>query len=198
MLGILSNSHAEHFVAGKDYVLLKSSSACSGVKKPVVVTEFFSYGCPWCAHLDPKLGQWAKAHKNQLLLKKVPVVFNKSWEYYAKAYYTAHALSKENKLSPALFKAILKEKKKLDSNDAMIQFFKNQGVDEAIALSAFKHSPSINIEVNHSKEQMAAYRINAVPAIVVGNCFKTDLQMAKSEERLFAILDYLVKQKKAA
>lgn len=39
---------------------------------------------------------------------------------------------------------------------------------------------------------MARYQINAIPAMVVNNQFKTDLQMAQTEERLFAIMDYLV------
>jgi thiol:disulfide interchange protein DsbA len=41
---------------------------------------------------------------------------------------------------------------------------------------------------------VAQYHINAVPAFVVQHSFKTDLQMAKTEDRLFAILDYLSKK----
>nr|WP_277619290.1 hypothetical protein [Legionella norrlandica] len=41
---------------------------------------------------------------------------------------------------------------------------------------------------------MAHYQINAVPAFVVNNKYKTDLQMAGSEERLFEILDYLIRK----
>ena len=39
---------------------------------------------------------------------------------------------------------------------------------------------------------MATYQVRAVPAFVINNQYKTDLQMAKTEERLFAILDFLL------
>ena len=43
---------------------------------------------------------------------------------------------------------------------------------------------------------MTSNHINAVPAFVVNNQFKTDLQMAKTEKRLFEILDFLVAEAK--
>ncbi|WP_133130674.1 thiol:disulfide interchange protein DsbA/DsbL [Legionella yabuuchiae] len=187
---------AEDFVAGKDYVVINTASEGSSQEDRVMITEFFSYGCPWCYRLETRLETWVAAKGSHVFYEKVPVIFNKDWEFYAKAFYTAQALSLQESITPALFKAILTDKKRLNNNKDMVQFLHTQGIDEKVAKSAFHNSPSIDIEINNSKRMMATYQIAAVPALLIQNKYKTDLQMAKSEDRLFAILDYLVKKSK--
>ncbi|MDP1603510.1 MAG: thiol:disulfide interchange protein DsbA/DsbL [Legionella sp.] len=182
---------AEDFVAGKDYEVI------SGVTdKPtgaaVSVTEFFSYGCPWCYKIEPLLSQWVTAQDQKIQFNRVPVVFNKEWTYYAKAYYAADILGLGSKLNPLLFKAIQTDKQTLTSNQAMIDFFVAHGVDKETAESAFTHSTTIDMKVKEGNVIMGRFHINAVPAIIVNNQYKTDLQMAKGEERLFKVLDFLV------
>lgn len=185
---------AESFVAGKDYVILKTTPLDEPDSQVVNVTEFFSYGCPWCYRIDTQLNHWAHEKGKGIFYSKVPVIFNQDWEYYARAYYTAEALSLEKTLTPELFKAILKDKKALNSNHAMIDYFKSHGVQETIAQSAFQHAQSIDIEIDNSKRKMAQYQINAIPALIVNSRYKTDLQMAKNQTRLLEILDFLVEK----
>ncbi len=183
---------AEDFVAGKDYVIIQTSEKPATDKNKVTVTEFFSYGCPWCYRLEPALNQWVTQQGTKIAYNRVPVVFNQDWEYYAKAYYAAQALAQGSKLTPALFKAVLDDKRALNSTQAMIEFFISQGVNAATAQSAFQSSPAIDLEVDVGKRKMAQYQISGVPALIVNNQFKTDLQMAKTQERLFTILDFLI------
>lgn len=185
-------SFGAEFVAGKDYELVKNLDTLGTPKGTITVTEFFSFGCPWCARLEPQLNKWVTKQEGKILFRKVPVVFNKNWEFYAKAYYAAEALSLNSTLNPLLFKAILQDKQSLNSNEAMVNFFIKQGVDPSIAKSAFTTSPSIELSLKTSQTLMAGYHIAAVPAFIVNEEFKTDLQMARSEERLFEILDYLI------
>ncbi|MFY7698350.1 MAG: thiol:disulfide interchange protein DsbA/DsbL [Legionella sp.] len=185
---------AEQFVAGQDYVVINIAENASHSAKPTTVTEFFSYGCPWCYRLELSLNQWVKKQKGNISFNKVPVVFNKDWEYYAKAYFVAEVLGKNAQLNPTLFKAILTDKRQLNNEQAMINFLTSQGIKTEVVESAFSHSPTIDIRMNYAKQQMAFYQINAVPAFIINNQFKTDLQMAKHEKRLIAILDFLVKK----
>lgn len=182
---------AAQFTEGKDYQLISSQATKS---KTPVITEFFSYGCPWCYKIDAPLNQWIGKMGKSVQLERVPVVFKPEWELYAKAYYTAKTLALANKLSPVLFKTIQEDKKPLSSKQAMISFFTSHGVDNEIAKSAFENSPTIDMRVNTGMSLMAQYQINAVPAFVVNSKYKTDLQMAGSQERLFQILDYLVRK----
>ena len=185
---------AGEFVEGKDYQLVSNPQQSVNKSKIPVITEFFSYGCPWCYKIDPSVNEWAGKMGTNVQLDRVPVVFKPDWELYAKAYYTAKTLALSEKLSPQLFKAIQEEKKPLSSKQSMIDFFVAHGVDKEIAKSAFENSPTIDMRVQNGMTLMAGYQINAVPAFVINNKYKTDLQMAGSQERLFQILDYLVRK----
>lgn len=182
-------------IAGQDYEIIKNGNF-SHSESTTQVTEFFSFGCHWCYNLEPAVVKWVSQQGTKIHFEKVPVVFNPDWEFYAKAYYTAHALSMNAKLNPILFKAILDDKQPLNSNQTMVDFFTKNGVEASVAKSAFNNSPSIDLDIANSKRLMTAYHIAAVPAFVVNNQFKTDLQMAKTEKRLFEILNFLLTQKK--
>lgn len=185
-------SFSADFVAGQDYELVKNSDTIENTGKTISVIEFFSFGCPWCYRLEPAVNKWVAKQGSTISFKKIPVIFNKDWDYYARAYYTAEALSLNAKLNPALFKAILDDKQLLNTKETMIAFLTKNGVDLATAQSAFSNSPSIDLDIATSQRMMASYHIAAVPAFVVNNHYKTDLQMAKTEERLLAILDFLL------
>jgi len=187
---------AENFVEGQDYEIIKSSSP---VKiNQVQVQEFFSFGCPWCYRLEPTLEQWLAKQDNSIQFSRVPVIFNKDWVFYAKAYYTAALLGINKKMDPLLFKAIQTDKQNLLSNQAMIDFFVQQGVDKETAESAFLNSTTIDLKINESNALMAKFQIIGVPAFVINDHYKTDLKMAKGPERLIEVLDFLVNQSKKA
>lgn len=187
-------SLAAEFIEGKDYQVLTSSQITGQQSKTPEVTEFFSYGCPWCYRTESALNQWAKTAGNKVQVEKVPVVFKPEWEIYAKAYYAAKALALNAKLTPILFKSIQEDKKSLGTNDAMVKLFVAQGVNKEIAQSAFEYSPTIDMRVKNGMNLMAQYQISAVPAFVINHKYKTDLQMAGSPERLFELFDYLLKK----
>lgn len=185
---------AAEFTEGKDYQLVANPPAQTTPAKGPTVTEFFSYGCPWCFKIDAPLTQWISGAGKAAQFNRVPVVFKPEWELYAKAYYTAKTLAMADKLNPLLFKAIQEEKNPLNSKQAMIAFFVAHGVDKEIAKSAFEASPTIDMRVAEGMTLMANYQINAVPAFIINNKYKTDLQMAGSPERLFKIMDYLIRK----
>lgn len=185
---------AAEFTEGKDYQVINNPQVQPNKGKIPVVTEFFSYGCPWCFKIDAPFNGWTAKMGKNIQIEHVPVVFKPDWELYAKAYYTAKTLAMADKLSPLLFKAIQVDKNPLTSKQSMIDFFIRNGVDKEISKSAFENSPSIDMRVQTGMTLMANYQINGVPAFVVNNKYKTDLQMAGGQERLFQILDYLIKK----
>jgi len=185
---------AAEFIEGKDYQLIANPQAADNKSKTPIIQEFFSYGCPWCYKMETPLNEWAGKMGKNIQLERVPVVFKASWELYAKAYYTAKTLALSDKFNPLLFKTIQEDKKPLDSKQSMINFFIAQGVDKEIANSAFENSPTIDMRVHNGMALMASYQINAVPAFVINNKYKTDLQMAGNPERLLEILNYLARK----
>jgi thiol:disulfide interchange protein DsbA len=183
---------AAAFVEGKDYVVVSNPQAVKS--KAPIIEEFFSYGCPWCYKIEAPLHQWVSTLGKGVQFERVPVVFKPSWELYAKAYYTAKTLALSDRLNPVLFKAIQVDRTPLESKQTMINFFVSQGVDREIAKSAFENSPTIDMKVQTGMSLMGAYQISAVPAFVVNQKYKTDLQLAGSPERLMEILNYLAKK----
>lgn len=183
---------ADEFIQGKDYEVITGAQAPAAEGK-IKVTEFFSYGCPWCYRVEPKLNQWVKQQGNRIQFTRVPVVFNKDWVYYAKAYYMISLLGQEAKFQPLLFKAVQAKPANLNNNEAMIQFFINNGVDKNTAESAFTNSTTIDMHLNQGTALMSNFHINGVPAIVINGKYKTDLHMAQGEERFFKVINYLMK-----
>lgn len=185
---------ASAFVEGKDYQIVSNPQATASKNKVPVIQEFFSYGCPWCYKIEAPLEEWVGKMGKNVQLERIPVVYKPSWELYAKAYYTAKTLALSDKLTPVLFKAIQVDRKSLESNQNMVNFFVAQGVDREIAKSAFENSPTIDMKVQTGMALMSTYQISAVPAFVVNNKYKTDLQLAGSPERLLEILNYLARK----
>lgn len=180
------------FVEGKDYEVIQAAGATAYQGGPVHVTEFFSYGCPWCYRLEAPMIEWTLKQGKAIHFSKVPVVFHENWDDYARAFYMLEALSLGKTVHEALFKTIIVDKQPLDSHQSLVDFFTKNGVDKGVAESAFSHSPSIELKLKVDEGLMAKFRINVIPTLVVNHQYKTNLQMAKTEGRLFEVLDYLV------
>lgn len=50
---------ATQFIEGKDYQTVASAQLSTNKDKTPLITEFFSYGCPWCYKIDAPLNDWA-------------------------------------------------------------------------------------------------------------------------------------------
>jgi thiol:disulfide interchange protein DsbA len=197
ILWVPSIVFAAEFKEGTDYQIISQTPITN--TKQVPVTEFFSYGCPWCYKIEPELHKWVVKNKDSIKFDRIPVIFERSWDVYAKAYYTAKSLGIADKMTPAIFKAVQDEKKKLSSNKAMIAFFTEHGANQEVVQSAFESSPAIDGMLKNGVRLMQTYKVYSVPTVIVAGHFKTDLMMAKGDiKKMLQILDYLVVQSKKA
>jgi thiol:disulfide interchange protein DsbA len=197
VLCILSFSvFSAEFIEGQDYQVIPSMGDVAYKSGPIHVTEFFSYGCPWCYRLDAAISKWTSKQGKAIQMTKIPVVFHDHWDDYARAYYIIDELSLGKTVHERLFKTIIVDKQPLATHQAMVDFFKNNGVESSLAESALNQSPSIELRLKTDQALMSKYQINAIPTLVINQQYKTNLQMAKTEERLFEILDYLLAKTK--
>lgn len=188
----------EIFQEGKDYQLIAKNSAIPSFPANVVtVSEFFSYGCPWCYELEPQLQKWVKNKPTYVEFNRMPVIFEKHWDLYAKAYYIAVALGVEKQITPKLFHAIQEANKTLGTDEAMENFFIKQGIQKSIVWNAFEASPTLDAEIKQGAQLMQAYQIYVIPSIIIDGTYKTDLQMATNEKRFIAITQFLVEKRKS-
>ena len=102
---LTAGSAPAQLVEGRNYDRLKNPQPTESGNK-IEVIEFFSYGCPHCAELEPHLDAWLAKLPPDVAFRRVPVMFQDRWVPLAKIYYTLDALGEEKKLSPEVFKAI--------------------------------------------------------------------------------------------
>lgn len=198
-LSIFQSAIAEgtDYIEGKDYdVIINNPGVPTLPEKTITVTEFFSYGCPWCYELEPQLQKWLKTKPTSVKFERVPVIFEKNWDYYAKAYYIAKALDIESQITPKLFNAIQEQNKTLGSDSAMQKFFIKEGVQKNVVQNAFQASPTLDAEIKQGPQLMHSYQVYVIPAIVVDGKYKTDLRMAMTDEKFMNIVQFLVEKRK--
>jgi len=187
----------KNFVAGEDYELIKNAPNRPSTSPQVEVIEFFSFGCPACYYLESYLEQWLVKKANTIQFSRIPVVFEPEWQMYAKAFYAAEALNINEKVAPAIFKAVQEDHEPLQSEADLEKFFTNHGIKADDFESVFRFSPRIDAQVNRGIRLMKEYQVTEIPTLIVGNKYKTTGRMARTRERLMDIVDFLIQQAKS-
>jgi len=178
----------------EDYQLVEGAKT-PAKGSPIIVQEFFSYGCPWCARLESSIGPWRQQLPKNVVFSRVPVVFESGWEWYAKAYYIGLATNTEASLTPKIFKAVHDDHEKLTSSEAMLKFLIASGIDPAVAKSALTQSVAIDTELVQGMNWMKNYKVYSVPAIIVAGRYRADLQLAKGDtDRMLKIVNFLIEK----
>ncbi|KVM61248.1 thiol:disulfide interchange protein [Burkholderia ubonensis] len=180
-------------VAGKDYEVMKAPQPVSASAGKVEVIEFFWYGCPHCYEFEPTVEAWVKKQGDKVDFKRIPVAFRDDFVPHSKLFYAVSALGISEKVTPAIFNAIHKQKNYLLTPQAQADFLASQGVDKKKFMDAY-NSFSVQGQVKQSAELLKSYNIDGVPTIVVQGKYKTGPAYTNSLEGTAQVLDYLVKQ----
>ena len=67
------------------------------------------------------------------------------------------------------------------------------GVDEVNANKVYESFP-VNVAANRAKANTYKYRITGVPAFIVNGKYMVNATSAGSEEKIFEVIDYLIKE----
>jgi protein-disulfide isomerase len=78
-----AGSASAQLVEGKNYDRIKNPQPTESGNK-IEVIEFFSYGCPHCAELEPFLETWLAKLPPDVAFRRVPVMFQDRWIPLAK------------------------------------------------------------------------------------------------------------------
>ncbi len=187
---------AQALEEGKNYVRLKSPQAVDTGDK-IEVLEFFSYGCPHCADLDPVLVQWQKAAPADVAFRRVPVGFGReSWDNLGKVFYTLEALGVEQKLAPEVFAAIHRGNVRLDSPKSFFDWAAGKGQDRKKVEEMF-NSFAIAGKMNKANQAAKAYQVQSVPLVIVDGKFMTGSEKVGSHANLPSAINALVAKAKA-
>ena len=182
-------------VEGRNYDRLKNPQPTEMGNK-IEVVEFFSYGCPHCAELEPYLETWLGKLPPDVGFRRVPVMFQDRWIPLGKIYYTLDAIGEERKLSPDVFKAIHGQGVQLWNEKAFLDWAASKGLDRKKVEDVYD-SFAINGKMNRARQQAQQYNIQSVPTVVVDGKFITGSERVGTHANLPGAIDELIVKARA-
>ena len=163
---------------GVDFVTLAKPQATDAGNK-VEVIEFFGYFCPHCNALDPGLNAWVKKQGDKIVFKRVHVAFHPSLLPIQKAYVALELMGKIEEVHPKIFDAMHKQRLRLDTEAAVLEFVTRQGIDKQKYLDVYS-SFSAQAKLRRSTQLLEAYGINSVPQLIVDGRFQTSPEQMRT------------------
>ena len=183
----------EDFYAGH-YQIIKPSVATSNPNK-VEVVELFWYTCPHCYYFNEHyLHSWLKKKPSNVEFVQMPAVYDLSPKrtIFAKAFYTAEALGVLDKVNEPIFRAIHKEKRRINNQKALQALFAKYADVSADDFNMVYNSFFINMKLRRAKELTKKYGIRGVPAIIVNGKYRLGAQIAGGYDNMMEIINHLI------
>ncbi len=180
---------------GIDYTVLDQAQATETGDK-VEVLEIFWYGCPHCWHLEPSIDAWMATMPEGAAFRRMPAT-GPRWDPHARAYYAAEVMGKLDLFHPALFKAMHEQNRKILTEDDLVKFAGEIGLDPDEFRTAYE-SFFVEAKVRKATEMNRRYGIDGVPALIINGKYRTSPSQTGSRDKLIEVLNLLVNQEIAA
>ena len=158
----------------------------------VEVLEVFSYGCVHCYNFDPMVNAWAK-NAQGVAFRRMPAVFNQSWVVLAQAFYAAEALGVSERMHEPLFRAIHEQPINLGDPQVMSDLFETQGGVDPETFKQAYDSFGVRGKVQQADGRGRAFRLRAVPSMVVDGKYLIDASMVPGgNAEMLQVVNFLV------
>jgi len=185
---------AQGLQEGKQYQRLAQPVPVESGKK-IEVLEFFSYGCPHCADLDPELQAWSKKLPADVEFKRIPIDFGREqWANLAKIYYTFEAMGVEARMTPEAFSALHGRQGsavRLDQEKVFFEWAVAKGLDRKKVEETYG-SFGVSSKANRARQIAKAYNVQSVPMVVVDGKFATSPDKAGGHAATPVAVDQLI------
>jgi protein dithiol oxidoreductase (disulfide-forming) len=193
---------AGKWVAGTNYKVLSPAQPTDAPPGKIEVIEFFWYGCPHCAVLEPYIQNWLKDKPPYIEFVRIPVMFGEVHRAHARLFYTLQALGKVDELNAKVFDQIHQQRDPLYAPDDdkgtlqdQLHFAKANGISEADFMSAY-NSFAVQANLQKADDLMRRDRIEGVPSIVIAGKYESDVGMAGSQANLIQLTNDLAASEK--
>lgn len=186
----------EFYLEGAQYQVLQPPVPSRAPEGQVEVVELFWYSCPHCYHLEPYLQDWLTNKPEAAYFVRVPGMLNRNWVIQARAFYAAEQLGVLEKTHVAFFKAVHEQRRRLNDEDSLAQFYAEHGVDEQKFRDAF-NSFEVHTLLRQAARLNREYQITGVPAMVVAGKYLVTTSMAGGHPEMLKVVDYLVRRESA-
>ena len=196
LLCLPASLFAASYSPGNGYTLIKNPVRTANPDK-IEVVEIFWYGCPHCFSLEPVTQAWSKTIADDVDFKFMPAVFGRGWKAQAKAFYVSELLGIKEKTHGAIFNAVHLDKRRLNSEDTLADFFTQFGVSEADFKKQF-NSFAVNSRLSQADAKIRAYGARGVPGLIVNGKYLVTAQTAGGNNNIYSVVDFLIEQERQA
>ena len=182
---------AQDFVEGTHFERLPVA-VDTGTDDAVEVVEMFSYACVHCFNFDPMVDAWHARQGEDVKFVRVPAIFSSDWELLAQAFYTAETLGVTGAVHMPMFEGIHITRQDLRQADLVQALFNEHADVTGEEFNTAYSSFSVRSRVQQAKAKARAYRITAVPSMIVNGKYRVDGRMSGSNTKMLEVVDYLV------
>lgn len=135
---------------------------------PIRVTEFFSYGCPACATLEPKLQEWVAGLPEDVAFEITPFVGNPAWDVFARGYFAMRDRGLVEANHTRLFEAISERGVNLATPERFAEFV---AADDSEAFARAMSGLRVERAMQRADQRARTLGIASVPTLVVDGRF---------------------------
>lgn len=189
-------SWAQDYREGEHYFAL-SHPVKTVADDKVEVVEAFGYACPHCNTFEPMLAHWREQQADDVAFVGLPVVFGRSWEPLARAYYVAELSDKVEETHQPMFDAIHLQRKRFSSVEALAEFYATLGIEKE-EFTKLYDSFAVNMKLKQGDSKLRGYEITGVPAMVVNGKYRVSAASAGGHKEMLEVVDYLVERERSA
>jgi thiol:disulfide interchange protein DsbA len=157
---------------GAEYVTLQTPQPVQVTGNKVEVIEFFMYHCPHCNTLEPELKEWVKKQGDNIVFRRVHFPFSGPVDPEAHLYLTLEAMGKLDTLHEKVFYAIHAERKRLSSEEAVLDWAAKNGLEKAKFLE-YWNSFGVMTKLKRLGAIVNAYKVDGAPTLVVEGKYMT-------------------------
>lgn len=179
------------FKQGVHYTVLTPTQPTSSSPDKIEVAEVFWYGCGHCYNFEPFITKWLEAKRADVAFVRLPVMWGPLHRMHARAFYTAELLGVLDRVHEPMFREIHLNKNRLNTEQALEDFFANHGVDREEFRKAFR-SFTVETKLKRTDSLLRRYGADSTPLMVVNGKYRADGTSAQGFENLMAVVDELV------
>ncbi len=179
------------FLAGEHYRVIENPPR-RRAGAPIVVREYFSYGCIHCRNFEPLLDEWRTTMPEGSAFERSPVAFSPAWQLLAQTYFTLKRLNALEQNHMRLFRAIHDNGRQFATPDAMAEFIDGNGTTGADFLLMF-NSPDVRRDLSEADAMQRNIVISSVPTLVVADEYVVNMDVGRKQA--LDVVDHLLAQR---
>jgi thiol:disulfide interchange protein DsbA len=161
--------------------------------EPILVQEFFSYGCVHCRNFDPLIEEWRDSLPEGVAFQRTPVAFSPVWTLLGRTYITLDETGALTQNHERLFRAIHDNGRQFLSAEMVADFVDGYGVSRDEFLRAFE-SPAVLRRLRQAEIDQRAMGISSVPTLVVDGKYRIGMEVGRKTS--LDVADHLIAQER--